>query len=486
VDAVDVEEKGRHGLDVPVIRKWPAVYAAAFLDGLDEVDHLSEGVNVVAANDDIAVDRVVEVEQVTGAQVVKGADDAGMREQPLGFLRRRAIRYVRNGDAGARELERDDGRHDDLVSDGLSQPFQGLRHAGVWHREDDDIASAGCLSVRAAADATPCEFADVLRGLLSPLLAARADEDVQSGVRETGRKALALRPGATDQPDATWQTSGSSPGHPRIGEAKISSRGVMGNNAHVVLSDVSMVYSSGEQRLLAVSAIDLTIQEGEFVSLIGPSGCGKSTLLRIIGGLQAPTAGAVLVGGAHPREAQRRKDIGFVFQDASLLPWRNVIANVRLPLQVNSRDGAADPDRLVDLVGLSGFRDYYPHQLSGGMQQRVALARALTTNPSLLLMDEPFGALDEITRSAMRYELLRIWRAGARGQSSTVIFVTHSITEAVLLSDRVVVMTPRPGQIAAVLEIDLPRPREEDIETHPAFLEYTRRLKALLRERAVA
>lgn len=260
----------------------------------------------------------------------------------------------------------------------------------------------------------------------------------------------------------------------------------MGNTSHVALTGVDMVYRRGEQSLVALAGIDLAVAEGEFVSIIGPSGCGKSTLLRIIGGLQAPTAGVVLVEGAPPREAQRRKAIGFVFQDASLMPWRNVIDNVRLPLQVNRRPGGADPERLVELVGLGGFREYYPHQLSGGMQQRVALARALTTNPSLMLMDEPFGALDEITRSAMRYELLRIWRAGVRGKPSTVIFVTHSITEAVLLSDRVVVMTPQPGRIAAVLDINLPRPREEEVETSVEFLEYSRRLKVLLRERVTA
>lgn len=260
----------------------------------------------------------------------------------------------------------------------------------------------------------------------------------------------------------------------------------MSNTNHVQLSGIDMTYTRGEQRLVAVSGIDLAVAEGEFVSIIGPSGCGKSTLLRIIGGLQAPTAGTVIVGGAHPREAQRSKDIGFVFQDASLMPWRSVISNVRLPLEVNKNGHVADPNALVELVGLAGFRDYYPHQLSGGMQQRVALARALTTNPTLLLMDEPFGALDEITRSAMRYELLRIWRAGVNGKPSTVVFVTHSITEAVLLSDRVVVMTPQPGRIAAVIDIDLPRPREEEIEMDAAFIEYSRRLKALLRDRVAA
>src|SRR5262249_12251688 len=156
--------------------------------------------------------------------------------------------------------------------------------------------------------------------------------------------------------------------------------------------------------------------------------------------------------------------------------------NVALPIEVNRRPGAADPAALIDLVGLSQFRDYYPRQLSGGMQQRVALARCLVTSPSLLLMDEPFGALDEMTRSAMRYELLRIWGGRQDEASSTVLFVTHSITEAVLLSDRVVVMSPRPGKITDVLDIALPRPRREDVELDTAFLEYTRRLRSMLRE----
>jgi len=258
-----------------------------------------------------------------------------------------------------------------------------------------------------------------------------------------------------------------------------------GTVSHASLRDVSVVYGRDDQDLLALSHIDLDIRRGEFVSVIGPSGCGKSTLLRIVGGLQQQTSGSVLVEGAPPREAQQRKDIGFVFQDPSLLPWRTVGANVSLPLQVNRRPRGAEPSTLIDLVGLSRFRNYYPHQLSGGMQQRVALARALVTSPGLLLMDEPFGALDEITRSAMRYELLRLWRS-VDGDARTVVFVTHSITEAVLLSDRVVVMTPQPGRIAAILETDLPRPRIEEIESGPAFLELTARLKALLRARVAA
>ena len=278
----------------------------------------------------------------------------------------------------------------------------------------------------------------------------------------------------------------------------------MSNEPHVVIDGLSMVYESAGQRLLALDGVGLSISRGEFVSLIGPSGCGKSTLLRIVGGLQTPSRGRVLIDGRPPAQAQRDKAVGFVFQDPSLLPWRSVIENVRLPLQVNRRparrpaaaalsgDGSParrpesrSPDGLVELVGLEAFRRYYPHQLSGGMQQRVALARALVTSPSLLLMDEPFGALDEITRSAMRYELLRVWRSAAE-QGCTVLFVTHSITEAVLLSDRVLVLTPQPGRVAGVLDIELARPRPEEIEFDPRFLDHVRRLRGLLGQRTAA
>jgi len=258
------------------------------------------------------------------------------------------------------------------------------------------------------------------------------------------------------------------------------------NDVHIQVSGVDMVYEGGPRPLQALAGIDLSVDRGEFVSIIGPSGCGKSTLLRVIGGLQQASRGSVLVDGLPPREAQRRKQLGFVFQDPSLLPWRNVIDNVRLPLQVNRREGArGDPERVVDVVGLGEFRRYYPHQLSGGMQQRVALARSFVTSPSLLLMDEPFGALDEITRTAMRYELMRVWRSEAGEGACTVVFVTHSIAEAVLLSDRVVLMTPQPGRISAILDIDLARPRDEETEVTPAFVEYTHRLRGLLREHAL-
>jgi NitT/TauT family transport system ATP-binding protein len=253
------------------------------------------------------------------------------------------------------------------------------------------------------------------------------------------------------------------------------------NSEHVRVEGLEVVYGNGDRSLTALTGVDLTIERGEFVSIIGPSGCGKSTLLRALGGLLTPSGGGVAIDGQPPRRAQVEKDIGFVFQDASLLPWRSVLANVALPLQVNRRSATATTTAdLVELVGLGPFRDYYPHQLSGGMQQRVAIARALVTEPSLLLMDEPFGALDEITRASLRQELLRIWAADGAVRR-TVLFVTHSITEAVLLSDRVVVLTAQPGRVAADLRIELPRPRSEDLELEPDFLDYARELRALLR-----
>jgi NitT/TauT family transport system ATP-binding protein len=260
------------------------------------------------------------------------------------------------------------------------------------------------------------------------------------------------------------------------------------NEEHITIQGVDVVYETSQRALTAVSNVSLEVAHGDFVSIIGPSGCGKSTLLRVIGGLQAPTAGTVRIDGEAPEAAQRTKQIGFVFQDPSLLPWRSVADNVKLPLQVNRRAGesaAESPEALIDLVGLRDFGSYYPHQLSGGMQQRVALARSLVTAPSLLLMDEPFGALDEITRSAMRFELLRL-RQNAEAASCTVVFVTHSIAEAVLLSDRVIVMSPQPGRVVRALDVELSRPRDEAVEESLPFLEYTQELRGLLRERVPA
>jgi len=254
---------------------------------------------------------------------------------------------------------------------------------------------------------------------------------------------------------------------------------------HILVEGLFKAFPHRGRSLEALRRLDLRVGRGEFVSVIGPSGCGKSTLLRIVGGLLEPTAGRVKIDGRSPLDAQKDKDIGLVFQDPSLLPWRTVLGNVRLPLEVNRIDGRRPrfrPQELLELVGLSAFADYHPYQLSGGMQQRVAIARALVFQPSLLLMDEPFGALDEITRSAMRYELLRVWQTTRSDRPKTVLFVTHSIAEAIALSDRVVVLTPRPGQVRAVIDIELPRPRDESLERSSRFLDYAQELRNLLKE----
>ena len=248
---------------------------------------------------------------------------------------------------------------------------------------------------------------------------------------------------------------------------------------NILVRSLTHTFDSGRLSLTALAGIDLEVEEGAFVSVIGPSGGGKTTLLKAIGGLLEPTSGTVLVAGVSPIEARRRKAIGFVFQDPALLPWRTVIENIRLPLQMNIREalnGREEPERLLDAVGLAPFREYYPHQLSGGMRQRVALARALVLDPAVLLMDEPLGALDEMTRTAMRYEVLRLWDSSRK----TVLFVTHSIPEAVLLSDRVVVMSSQPGRVLREIPIDLPRPRDEEIERTGRFLDYAQEIKEVL------
>src|SRR5262245_46730170 len=214
--------------------------------------------------------------------------------------------------------------------------------------------------------------------------------------------------------------------------------------------------------------LSFEVGEDEFVTLVGPSGCGKSTALRIVAGLVAPTAGAVHIRGR--RVDRPIRDVGMVFQAPVLLPWRTALANIPFPAEMAGRSPAAYQDRareLIRLASLEGFERSYPHQLSGGMQQRVAICRALLLGPSLLLMDEPFGALDIMTREKMGFELLRIWSASR----TTVLFVTHSITEAVLLSDTIVVMTARPGTARAVIRVDLPRPRDAKTLRDPRFVE---------------
>jgi NitT/TauT family transport system ATP-binding protein len=233
---------------------------------------------------------------------------------------------------------------------------------------------------------------------------------------------------------------------------------------------------------LALDDVSFDIRMGEFVSLIGPSGCGKSTLLRLVSGLVRPTSGQISVNGLTPLDARRRRQFGIVFQSPVLFDWRTVEQNVALPLQVFGTPRGEMGRRVFELtrmVGLTEFLGHYPWQLSGGMQQRVAIARALTFEPPFLLMDEPFGALDMITRDRMATELLRIWAATP---GTTVMFITHSIPEAVLLSDRVVVMSARPGRVLRTVDVNLPRPRTEAVRESPEFFEYDTLLRRLLIE----
>ena len=255
------------------------------------------------------------------------------------------------------------------------------------------------------------------------------------------------------------------------------------DRAAVRLSNVQQVFALQDgSRLTALQDIDLTIAPGEFVSLIGPSGCGKSTLLRIVGDLIRPTSGKVEVNGKTANAARLARDYGMVFQAPVLFDWRNVEANVRLPLELMGMDKSQRDKRVRDmlaLVELDQFLRHYPHQLSGGMQQRVAIARALALEPALLLMDEPFGALDEMTRERLNAEVLRIWQQ----TGTTVIFVTHSIPEAVFLSTRVVVMSPRPGRITNIVEIDLAQPRNEQTRESERYFELVTEVRESLRGR---
>ncbi|HET7830267.1 MAG TPA: ABC transporter ATP-binding protein, partial [Candidatus Limnocylindrales bacterium] len=231
---------------------------------------------------------------------------------------------------------------------------------------------------------------------------------------------------------------------------------------------------------VALSGIDLDIARGEFVSLIGPSGCGKSTLLRVIGDLVQPTHGTVEINGKTAEQARRDRDYGMVFQAPVLFDWRSVEDNVKLPLEILGRDKAwraARAKEMLDLVELGEFTKHMPYQLSGGMQQRVAIARALSFEPHILLMDEPFGALDEMTRERMNDEVLRIWEQ----TGTTVVFVTHSIPEAVYLSSRVVVMSARPGRITKIVDVDLPRPRNEDTRESDRYFQLITEVREALR-----
>ena len=268
---------------------------------------------------------------------------------------------------------------------------------------------------------------------------------------------------AADLPVATTETATAAPERPAVRAQALS-----------------VVFESGGQRITALQDVTLDIPRGSFVSLIGPSGCGKTTLLRAIADLERPTAGALVVNGVSPERARLDRAYGYVFQAPALYPWRSVERNVMLPLEIMGMPAAARRERAaryLDLVGLGEFRRRFPWQLSGGMQQRVSIARALSFEPSLLLMDEPFGALDEITRDGLNLHLHELWRR----TGMTVVFVTHSIPEAVFLSSRIVVMSPRPGKVLEVIDVDLPGARDLDLRETPEFLAVAQRVRHGLR-----
>jgi NitT/TauT family transport system ATP-binding protein len=245
----------------------------------------------------------------------------------------------------------------------------------------------------------------------------------------------------------------------------------------IAVEKVSRIFTSGARAVTALDSVSFEIEAGNFVSIVGPSGCGKSTLLKIISGLLPASSGQIQVNGK--RVDQPLENVGMVFQAPVLLKWRSVLGNILLPVEFAKLDSASHLDKaraLINLVGLTGFEEMFPHQLSGGMQQRASLCRALVTDPQLLLMDEPFGALDAMTRDDLDLELLRIWEE----RKKTVLFVTHSIQEAVFLSDQVFVMSARPGRLLEKIAIDLPRPRTMEMMSDIRMGNYTLRIRALL------
>ena len=246
----------------------------------------------------------------------------------------------------------------------------------------------------------------------------------------------------------------------------------------IQLKNISRTFESVKgDKILSLDDVSLDIYSNEFVSIVGPSGCGKSTLLKIIGGLLKPSSGSLTVDGEEVKGAVG--DVGFVFQSATLFPWRTVEGNIMLPIDVKHLDRAQYEQRgkdLIVLTGLQGFENKYPFELSGGMQQRVSIVRALIHNPKIILMDEPFGALDAMTREQMGLELLRIWQS----QRITTVFVTHDIAEAIFLSDRVVTMSPRPGKIVKIVDVQLPRPRDLSVMSEKRFLDLQLEIRSVL------
>ncbi|ANG95194.1 sulfonate ABC transporter ATP-binding protein [Brucella pseudogrignonensis] len=257
-------------------------------------------------------------------------------------------------------------------------------------------------------------------------------------------------------------------------------RGLENAQTVIDIKDLSLVFETNDGPVHALSNINLGIQRGEFVSFIGPSGCGKTTLMRVVADLEQPTSGSVTVNGKTPEQARLDRSYGYVFQAAALFPWRTIEDNISLPLEVmgySAADRKARIEKNLALVNLSGFGKKFPWQLSGGMQQRASIARALSFDPDMLLMDEPFGALDEIVRDHLNEQLLKLWAATQK----TVIFVTHSIPEAVFLSTKIVVMSPRPGRIHEIIDCDLGPDRTLDIRESEAFLKIAHRVREGLR-----
>lgn len=260
----------------------------------------------------------------------------------------------------------------------------------------------------------------------------------------------------------------------------MSNTAINSSDTVIDIQDLSLTFQTSDGPVFALSDINLDIQRGDFVSFIGPSGCGKTTLLRVIADLEKATKGRISVNGMTPEQARLQRAYGYVFQAASLYPWRTIAKNVALPLEIMGLSSSERKKRVasnLELVNLAGFEKKYPWQLSGGMQQRASIARALAVEPDLLLMDEPFGALDEIVRDHLNEQLLALWAK----TNKTVVFVTHSIPEAVYLSTRIVVMSPRPGQIYDVIDSDLPKDRTLDIRETPEFLALANRVRDGLR-----